>query len=54
MEIVEDDEEVFSIADNEKNYMISFIKNHKDEETSKNLIRTSDKIRTNLLSKLAY
>lgn len=53
MEIVEDTDDVFSIADNDRNYMLSFIKLQKDQE-SQNLIRNGDKLRTNLLSKLAY
>ncbi len=54
MEIVEDTDDVFSIADNDRNYMLSFIKLQKDSESSQNLIRNGDKLRTNLLSKLAY
>jgi hypothetical protein len=44
----------FSVVNDDKSYMISFILKNKETEKGRNLIKTTDKIRTNFLSKLAY
>ncbi len=40
--------------DPDQNYMISFIMKNRDTEKGRILIKSTEKIRTNFLSKLAY
>eukprot|EP00347_Sterkiella_histriomuscorum_P021978 403332108 len=51
---VSSDTQKFSIVDQDKNYMLSFIMKSKESEQANVMIKTHDQIRHNFLSKLVY
>jgi len=51
----EDEEEHIDVLAKDRSYMLSYIvSKHKDPESTGNFVRTSERIRTQFLSKLVY